>query len=307
LFHYWALTQIFLAHLIRHFQKNDPLVFVFSYPYYHSLAKQLNGFSIYYNVDDYQHYWKGRERQTQNAEDRAVNYAGLVVCVAQYRANQLRRIHSQKGDRIIHIPHGCSPQFMVDHPLEYPNPLPAELRHYSRPIAGYIGTLNYRFDFAYLAQVAAQLPDVTFVLGGALPQPQEGSENWWQGVEQVRQLSNVHFIGAVSHQQLGEYLQSFDLLLMIYSECNFNLNACPTKLWDYMGTSLPIVANNVVPEVNRWNELILISKHPEEFAKNINEALKEPGIKAKRCLEVARKNVWTSQAKKLQIEIEKFH
>jgi hypothetical protein len=38
-------------------------------------------------------------------------------------------------------------------------------------------------------------------------------------------------------------LNSFDVLLMSYSECNFNTNACPAKLWDYLGTLLPIVAN----------------------------------------------------------------
>ncbi|NEO94471.1 MAG: glycosyltransferase family 1 protein [Moorea sp. SIO3G5] len=188
---------------------------------------------------------------------------------------------------------------MVEQPLLEPKPLPVELQSYSRPIAGYIGALNYRFDFHYLAEVAKQIPDITIVLGGSLPQPNDGSAEWFQGVETVRSLSNIHFLGRITHERIGEYLQSFDVLLMSYYQCNFNLNACPMKLWDYMGTSLPIVANNVVPEVNLWSDIIFVSENPEEFARNIRFALANPDWKSQQRWEVAQDHTWKKQAQKL--------
>lgn len=299
LFHYWPLTQRFFTHLIRQFQDGMPLVFAFNYPYYYSLVQKLKAHSIYYNLDDYSHYWQRRESETRAVERLAVTYADLTICLAHYRACHLSQECSSHASQIVHIPLGCSPEFMVERPLSRPNSLPTELQAYSRPIAGYIGTLTYRFDFNYLAKVAEKVPNVTIILGGQIPQQSDGSPEWWQGVEQVHRLPNVRFIGPVPHNRLGEYLQSFDVLLMPYSSCNFNLNACPTKLWDYMGTSLPIVANNVVPEVNLWRHLILVSENPDEFAANIRLALANPEWRAQDRLDVARSNTWKMQAQKL--------
>lgn len=298
-FHYWFLTRQLFAHLIRQFQGDSPLIFVFNYPYYYTLTKDLNAYSIYYNIDDYRQYWLGRESQTPLVERHAVAQADLTLCVADYRASSLKQECPLQADRIAYLPHGCTQEFMVEQPLSAIKPLP-QLQAYTRPIAGYIGALTYRFDFTYLAQVVEKLPDVTFVLGGYLPQPSDGSPEWWFGLEQVRRLPNVHFIGQVPHQRLGEYLQSFDVLLMPYSFCNFNLNACPTKLWDYMGTSIPVVANNVVPEVNQWEHVLLIAQNPDDFAQKIRFALANPTWKSLERLEIAKAHTWKLQAKKLQ-------
>jgi hypothetical protein len=98
---------------------------------------------------------------------------------------------------------------------------------------------------------------------------------------------------------VGEYLQSFDVLLMPYSQCEFNLNACPMKLWDYMSISLPIVANNVIPEVNQWSHLVLISTDPAHFAANVRFALANPNWKSPERLATARAHTWQKQAQKL--------
>ena len=299
LFHTWPLTRRFLTYLIRQFQGRDRLIFVFNYPYYYSLVNDLKGHSIYYSMDDYCNYWPGRELQTQAIEKLAIDHADLTLCVAEYRANLFRQEFPARVDQIVHIPHGCSPNFMVDQPLTQPNSLPDRLKDYSRPIIGYIGALNYRFDFHYLVEVARQLADVTIILGGQIPQPSDGTKEWWEDVKQAQNLSNIHFIDTVPHHLVGEYLQSFDVLLMPYSQCEFNLNACPMKLWDYMSISLPIVANNIIPEVNQWSDLVLISTNPADFAANVRFALANPNWKSSERLETARVHTWQKQAQKL--------
>jgi hypothetical protein len=299
LFHYWSLTERLFVSIIRQFQDNHPLFFAFNYPYYHGLAKRLDAYSIYYSIDDYSHYWAGREAQTEQVEKLAIAQASLTICVSNYRANYFKQAFPSQADRIFHLPHGCTSAFMVNQALAEPKNLPPELQAYSRPVAGYIGALSDRFDFYYFAKVAAQLPDLTFILGGNLPRPEDGSPEWWQGVELVRNLPNVHFIDRVAHDRLGEYLQSFDVLLMPYSQCNFNLNACPTKLWDYMGTSLPVVANNVVPEVNLWSDVLLIAEDPDDFADKVKFALANRSWKSVERLAIAQSHTWRMQAEKL--------
>ncbi|UZQ55314.1 glycosyltransferase [Trichothermofontia sichuanensis B231] len=299
LFYYWPLTARLFAALIKHFQTNDSLIFVFSYPYYYTLIKTLNGKSIYYNIDDYRDYWPGRETLTSKIEYQAVVQADLTLCVAAQRAQYLRQTCPQQAARIVHLPHGCSPNFMVNEVLIEPKSLPVTIQNCPRPIAGYIGTLGYRFDFTYFIQVAQALPHVTFVLGGTLPRPADGSVEWWQSVETAYQLANVHYLGYVPHAQLGEYLQAFDVLFMCYSDCNFNRNACPTKLWDYMGTSRPIVANNVVPEVNLWASVLYLASNPSDFAHKLQQALINPGWQASERLAIAKRHTWDQQARKL--------
>jgi glycosyltransferase involved in cell wall biosynthesis len=299
LFHYWYLTHLFFSSLIRQFQGQEKLIFIFNFPYYHTLIDNLNCNSIYYSIDDYSQYWANRQKQTEQTEGLAIAKADMTLCVSKYRQNLLKQKLPSQSDKIVYLPHGCSLRFMVDQPLERPKILPDNLNNYSRPIAGYIGALNYRFDFLYLAKVAEKLPEITFILGGDLPKPSDGSDEWWQGVQRIKLLSNVYFIGRVNHDQLGEYLQSFDVLLMVYSNCEFNLNACPTKLWDYMGTSLPIVSNDVVPEVNLWNELLLVSVNSDQFVSNIKLALDAPHWKSSERLGTAKNHTWQKQAKKL--------
>jgi hypothetical protein len=299
LFHYWGFTELLLANLIRRFQKSQSMVFVFNYPYYYSLAKKLQVPSIYYNTDDYRHYWPGREAQTLKVERDAIATADMTICIAQHRQMLLQEQHPEFKERITHLPLGCTPEFMVNSPLFKPLLFPLELQHIQRPIAGYVGALNYRFDFQYLIEVATQCPEINFVIGGELPTEAEGSSDWWQAYQKAQSLPNIHLIGKVAHSRLGEYLQSFDALLMLYSNCNFNINACPTKLWDYMGTSLPIVSNNVVPEVRLWQEVIHIAQHPNEFATKLRLALQQPDWKAQERLNIAKSHTWHHQAQKL--------
>lgn len=299
LFHYWPLTQYLLNQVIQNFQGDSPLSFVFSYPYYAALAKQLNAYSIYYTADDYRDYWPGRQSKTIVMDGYAVSLANLTLCTAKHRLQHLQQRYPNYADRIVHIPHGCSTQFMTEEVLLTPHALPASLQCYRRPIAGYVGALGYRFDFSFLATVAEQLPEMTFLLGGKLPTEADGSAEWWQGVDRCNALTNIHFIGFVPHQQLGQYLQAFDVLLMLYSNCNFNINACPTKLWDYMGTSRPIVANSVVPEVMLWKDVIHIAETPQQYAGAIQSALVDPMWKAAERLKIAKANTWKDQARKL--------
>ena len=300
LFGGWGMTQRVLAMLIKRFAAGRPLVLASCYPYYLGLEERLQCPLIYYSIDDYHDYWPGREKQTEELERRIVAKADCCVCVAEYRT-KLFQSWIPQGDRgkILHLPHGCSPAFMVEKPLVTPLDLPKNLMNHQRPIAGYIGALNNRFDFAFLSKVSALRPNTTFLLGGDPPKQSEGSDEWFQGVQATRQLPNVHFIGRVPHGDIGRHLQSFDVLLMCYSESRFNTSACPMKLWDYMGTSRPVVANAAVPEVLQWNSVIRVGKNPEEYANQLDAALANPEWKSDERLAIARENSWQRQGEKL--------
>ncbi len=289
---FWGISEKVLSHCIRDFTKDSPCLLVCSYPHYYKLAQALRIPAVYYNFDDYQYYWPRTSDKIISLEQEAIINTDITICTAKYRTDFLKECFPDQAKKIFHLPNGCTPMFMVSDALSSPLPLPSDISYIKRPIAGYIGTLRSGFDFDYFLQVAQELPDISFVLGGHYPKKQDGNHKWWMAYQELRKLNNIHFIGEVKHEQLGDFLQSFDVLLTCYSKSGFNMSICPTKLWDYMGTSRPIVSNNTVPEINLWKEVILIANSPEEYSKNIRFAIRNPNWLAKERLEIAKNHTW---------------
>jgi glycosyltransferase involved in cell wall biosynthesis len=280
---------------IERFADGNPMVFAFNYPQYCSLLKRIpHRLSIYYNTDDYTNHWRGHADDVQGWERDAVYGADITVCIAAYRCGQLKDRFPERADRIHHVPIGCSPGFMVEQPLHEPKLLTGSLSDVRRPVVGYVGALNWRFDYGYLDRVACGLPSVTFALGGKTPERNDGDAAWWRAFEACRHRSNIRFLGPVRHEDVGRWLQSFDALMMMYSDTAVNRCACPAKLWDYLGTSLPIVANDVVPEVARWRDAVYVCKTTEEFSDGLVAALGEDReAHGGRRLAIAREHTWS--------------
>lgn len=300
MFSLWPLAERSIAKHVRQFAGGDRLILVITYPQYRSLVRMLRpAKSIYYNLDDYSDNWPSRVKAMVEWERETVRITDLTICIAQHRQEELRKRAPENGARILHLPLGCTPQFMSDASAK--REIPIALQKVRRPLAGYIGALNSRFDFEFLCEVAERLPDVNFVLGGKVPSREQGSASWWSGCERARGLANVHFIGWVEHDRLGDYLNSFDLLLMCYSDCRFNRNASPAKLWDYLGTGLPVVANDRNPETLLWREVIHIGEDPEMFARKLRDGLTgESAALRERRLAFARAHTWEELSKRLE-------
>lgn len=301
MFSLWGFIERSIARRVRRFAGEDQTALVITYPQYRTLVRRLRpALSIYYNLDDYSDNWPSRASAMVKWENETVALTDLTVCIAQRRQKELQKRVPEKAGRIFHLPLGCTPQFM-NSSLDEVSSDPEPVSRISHPRAGYLGALNWRFDYRFLAQVAERLPQIQFVLGGKVPGNSDGDSQWLHGLRLARELSNVHFIGWVEHRTLGEYLRAFDVLFFCYSDCRFNRNASPAKLWDYLGSARPIVANGQNPETLLWREIIRVGDTPEAFAVAIGDALAEQGTELPaRRLEVARAHTWELLSRRLE-------
>ncbi|MCA9239966.1 MAG: glycosyltransferase, partial [Planctomycetales bacterium] len=283
----WPLAERRLSRVIRRFAGGESLVLVITYPQYRGLLKSLHPvLGVYYNCDDYRDHWKRYRQQVPRWEKETVETADATICIAKHRANRLSQDHPDASGRIHHLPIGVTPEFLAD-PAPHAGPTDPP----ARATAGYIGALNYRFDFGLVAESAARLPHVQFVLGGQVQE--DGDPAWRRGLRRARNTPNIQFIGWVKHESLSRELAAFDVLLMPYSHCNFNTNACPAKLWDYLSTGKPIVANDANPETLMFREVVHVGDTPTAFAAAIRHALEHPDEPAReRRLEIAREHTW---------------
>ncbi len=293
MFGLWPWSQRRFTGVIHQFTSGQPFQLFITYPQYRGLIPALKpALSVYYNLDDYRDNWPRHRTRVPDWEAETVELADLTICIAAHRAGVLRENHPPKASRIHHLPIGCTPEFMADAISHF------AFRTPHSPTAGYIGALNYRFDFAFLSDVAALLPDVQFVLGGRVQEDGDGA--WRAGLERARRQKNVKFLGWIEHAQLGEHLATFDVLLMPYAHCQFNTNACPAKLWDYLGTGKPIVANDANPETLLWREIVRVGTTPQEFAEQIQHALGDPDAQRDRRLAIAREHTWARLSERLE-------
>lgn len=295
----WPLGRRLLLKAIKAVHNRRPDVLVICFPEYLELANLLSPqLLIYYNYDDYGANWPTRAKQIALMESAAVSRSDLTICIARHRAEALADNTPVARDRVLHLPIGVTPKFMADALSEAP--VPASLAHITRPIVGYVGALNYRFDFPFFAEVAALRPDISFVLGGRIPTSKQGPTDWWRGVQDACRLGNVHFIGWIPHEDLGAHLKAFDILAMFYSHCPFNTSACPAKLWDYLGIGSPIIATSANPETLLWSDLIRIANSPTEFAQEVDSAFCEKRSRAHERIAIAREHTWDDLAAKLK-------
>jgi teichuronic acid biosynthesis glycosyltransferase TuaH len=304
MFRLWPLAQRKLSSALRRFSGKETLALVVTYPQYRKLIHCLKpALSIYYNLDDYRDNWPRYKKCVSAWEAEMVEVTDLTVCIADHRVKILQEQHFAKRDQIHHLPLGCSPEFMECGARSKPATRPLALRDFNAPVAGYIGALNYRFDFGFLAEVADRLPEVTFLLGGQVQE--DGNTAWRAGLQRARSAANVHFLGWIEHARLGDYLHAFDILLMPYTHCHFNTNACPAKLWDYLGTGKPIVANDANPETLLWSKVVRVGAKPEQFANAIRDALGEQGTALRQSrLEIARAHTWEQLSRRMERIIE---
>lgn len=306
MFSLWPWIARSMAKHVRGFAGDDAFVVVICYPQYRSIMQLLRPtLSIYYNLDDYSDNWPTRAAVMSQWENQTIRHTHLTVCIARHRVKQLRARVPEKAEKIVHLPLGCTPEFMAERHSAQLRGIPASLSGITSPRVGHIGALNWRFDHGFLAEVARLRPEVQFVLGGKIPTEKDGDATWREGFLAAKKLPNIHFIGWIDHAALGDYLNAFDTLFMCYSDCNFNHNACPAKLWDYLGTGRPIVANDRNPETLLWSEVVRVGATPEAFAHAIRASLGEQGTELRtRRLQIAHAHTWEQLGHRLEEIIE---
>src|SRR6185312_15789533 len=132
---------------------------------------------VYFNIDDYTHYWPRFAHRVNELERQAVREADLTVCVSRLRAEELAAAVPEAAGRIRHLPHGAPSSSLGEHPWALPAPAPDDLAALPRPLLGYVGSLEDRIDWELLDRLAAEMPEASIVLIGKVQVAE--SERWY--------------------------------------------------------------------------------------------------------------------------------
>jgi hypothetical protein len=98
----------------------------------------------------------------------------------------------------------------------------------------YVGALDFRIDFEFIAQAAAHVPEAAFHLFGP------------DHLRKPHYPANVYLHGPVSYHALGSVLPQFDIGLLPFKNHPANNGRSPMKLYEYGICGLPTLARKTL-------------------------------------------------------------
>jgi glycosyltransferase involved in cell wall biosynthesis len=147
-------------------------------------------------------------------------------------------------------------------------PEPADLREVPRPRIGYTGYLKKHLDWDLLEQLAGQHKNWSFVFVGPVsPHPTIDA-----ALQRLRQLPNVHLLGAKTTKELAAYPQHFDVSIMPYRNTDYTRYINPLKLNEYLAAGRPVVSSRI-PAVEPLQSVVSMASSPLDWSTAITEAL----------------------------------
>lgn len=146
--------------------------------------------------------------------------------------------------------------------------VPDDLERLSRPRVGFVGMVDaVRFDGELIKHLAHARPQYEIVLVG-------GFVNGARVGITVEAAPNVHFLGMKRVADLPSYLKGLDVCLMPYRVNETTRFIYPLKLHEYLATGKPVVTTEI-PAVNEFRHLLRVATSPDEFVRQVDEAVAE--------------------------------
>jgi len=182
--------------------------------------------------------------------------------------------------------------------FEQAHPLLQPILAKGRPIVGYYGALANWFDYDLVADLAAAMPDLEFVLIG--PNYDSSAHN-----TRIHRLANVSSLGPIPYSELPWAAESFSVATIPFKLNDVTSSTSPIKLFEYMALGLPIVTTDLL-ECRKYRS-VLIGRNVAEFAECIRRAigLKNDSRYQALLAEEAGGNTWDARARQIETLIAK--
>jgi glycosyltransferase involved in cell wall biosynthesis len=179
-----------------------------------------------------------------------------------------------------------------------PIPVPADVAAIPRPRLGFLGYIHYWIDLSLIRFLAERRPDWSFVL--------IGPANALARTRELKQFSNIHWLGHRAHSEVPAYLAAMDCCLNPYVAGMLAEHVSPLKLYEYLAAGKPVVSTEM-PEARKFEGLVHLADSYEGFLSACEKVLAslpetESTIRAR--FEVARQHSWEKRFQMLQETVE---
>jgi hypothetical protein len=212
--------------------------------------------TVYHCSDDFPCLFEGPFKQRLAERERQmVRGADLVLAVSKSLAARCRN----DNPRTYLFPNAYDEKF--GHKAEKAD----ELSGLPRPLVGYVGSIDQRFDFQLIREVVQNLSMYTFVFIG--PVAADMKYLW----ERICTLPNVKYLGPKPWCHLPVFMQAFDCCINPLVRDEFNAARSPLKTYEYLASGRMVV--NTMPAEPRLAMAVHTAETAAGFAGNIVSVL----------------------------------
>lgn len=236
--------------------------------------------TVYHCVDDLASS-SPQARWISRSERRLFREADLVFVTSE----KLRERAAALSQSVHIVPSGVSVG-RFEEARDGTRPPPGDMQPLARPVIGYVGGLHQWVDQRLVAGVARRMAHASFAFVGP---PQSD-------VSELTRCPNVHLLGAKPHEQIPDYIKSFDVGIVPYVLSDYTEHVYPAKLNEYLIMGLPVVTTDLA-EIRRFNSdngaVVTIARDADAFADAVAAAANgtAAGDRPRR-IEAARRNSW---------------
>jgi len=185
-----------------------------------------------------------------------------------------------RAEDIYWVPNGVD----INHFALGPDPGVDVLDNVLRPIIGYLGTIQHRFDVDLLEYLAENNLKKSFVLVGPIWQPEVKKK--------LEKHKNIYLTGRVPYSQTPDYINCFDVAIIPHRLDKFIESTYSLKLLEYLSCGRPVVTTST-PDTEKFKDVIYRTCNYEDFDQKINLALKQDNsLLRKERIERIKKEAW---------------
>ena len=262
-------------------------IFLTTWPFMGGVTGKIDDdISIYYRVDDFAEFPGVNKLLIQRLENEIIENVDLVVASAENLTQFTPETRAQ------YLPHGVDyNHFNIDRAA---TEMPEKLRGFNTPIVGFFGLLNSWLDLEVIRDSALLNPEMSYIIIG----PSQLPDN------QLPKAPNMHYLGAVSYEELPEYAVFFDVALIPFKINDLTIAVNPLKLMEYFALGVPVVSTPL-PEVTKYEPSVEIGGTAEDITAAIKTAIAEDTIEKKQIRKsIASNKSWKAMSEQLQSWIE---
>ena len=223
-----------LSFVARSGSKHRPIIWLSRPNMVDYIGKLHAKLTVYHVVDEYSGYDQSStvpRSNRRNRESEMLDKADVVIVVTP----TLFDLKSPHNPNTHLVPNAVDYDSYADCDAAVPD----DMSDLHSPIIGYSGLIAARLDLDMLHAAANARPDWNFVFVGAV-----NSVHCETELQQLQELSNVHFLGQKPVHDVPQYVHQFDVCMIPYIVNLRAQHASPLKLYEYAAASKPIVTTD---------------------------------------------------------------
>jgi glycosyltransferase involved in cell wall biosynthesis len=164
-----------------------------------------------------------------------------------------------------------------------------------RPIIGYTGSIDERFDIELVRYLIQHMPEADFQFVGRIPNEKVFDE--------LNRYSNVSFLGSKKPDEVPDFLKYMDVCIIPYLKTETTKGVYPLKINEYLAAGKPVVMTDFAT-IRDLSCVVDVANNHSQFLQSIKKNLVSTEEQINLRTKVSSKNSWEKKAEELSEAIE---